>query len=323
MEYLDKYKAVFSDFMAENRFTKPPKGLYEPLDYILSIGGKRIRPLLLLMAADQNGSDFRKALPAALAVEVFHNFTLLHDDIMDKAPLRRGKPTVHEKYDTNTAILSGDVMMILAYKFLEPYQGQLYAKLMKVFNKMAVEVCEGQQMDMDFENRSDVAIPEYFQMIKHKTSVLIGAALQMGGLIAGLDEQSCNHLYHYGVNIGIAFQMQDDMLDTFGEPKIGKLPGGDIIQNKKTYLYLKTLELTDDKSKNDLISMYGDVNIDNDKKVSEVRRIMKNVHVMIHSEEVKNEYKQLAFSHLDATQMDLETKQHFHHFGDYLLNRTI
>lgn len=323
MEFLDSYKNLFLEYLVANKFDKAPHNLYHPVDYILELGGKRIRPLLLLMAADIAGKKAGEALPAAMSVEVFHNFTLLHDDIMDEAPLRRGKATVHEKYDTNTAILSGDVMMISAYRFLEDYEPEIAIKLLKIFNKMAIEVCEGQQMDMDFETRENVAVTEYFDMITYKTSVLIGAAIQMGAIIGGMDDQSANHLYHYGKNIGVAFQMQDDVLDTFGEPKVGKQPGGDIIQNKKTYLYLKTLELVSDSEKEELLALYIARPADTTTKVSRVREIMTSAHVLLHSDEVKNEYKNLAFSHLDAVQMSDEQLNQFRSFGEYLLKRNV
>ena len=188
---------------------------------------------------------------------------------------------------------------------------------------MAIEVCDGQQMDMDFENRDDVSITEYLEMITLKTSVLIGASLQMGALIGGLDESSAKHLYHYGKNIGIAFQMQDDVLDTFGEPKVGKQPGGDIIQNKKTYLYLKTLELISEEERTELLKWYNSKPEDPTEKVQKVREIMKSAHVLVHSDEVKNEYKNLAFSHLDAVQASPDIKDQFRMFGTYLLNRNI
>ncbi len=323
MEFLDSYRNVFLEYLNANKFARPPYNLYEPVDYILTLGGKRIRPVLLLMAADLVGNHSKEALPAAMAVEVFHNFTLLHDDIMDEAPLRRGKPTVHEKYDANTAILSGDVMMINAYKCLENYSSEIALKLLRVFNKMAVEVCDGQQMDIDFETREDVEIMEYLEMIALKTSVLIGASLQMGAIIGGLEDQSAHHLYHFGKNIGIAFQMQDDVLDTFGEPKVGKQPGGDIIQNKKTYLYLKTLQLISETERNELITLYKTKPENADEKVERVRAIMNSAHVLVHSDEVKNEFKNLAFSHLDAIKIDAEKKDQLRAFGNYLLTRNI
>lgn len=322
MQFLEEYRTLFLAYMDEKRFAKDPQNLYVPVDYILGLGGKRIRPLLLLMAADLIGKQSTAALPASLAVEVFHNFTLLHDDIMDEAPLRRGMPTVHEKYDTNTAILSGDVMMISAYRLLENYPDNIAIQLLRIFNKMAIEVCEGQQLDMDFERREDVSIYEYIEMITFKTSVLIGASLQMGAVIGGLDAKSADHLYQYGKNIGIAFQMQDDVLDTFGESKVGKQPGGDIIQNKKTYLYLKTLELCTAEEKRELRQFYQSRPSDTNHKVARVRDIMRGAHVLVHSEEVKKEYKNLAFSHLDAVSMPDDIKGSFRAFGEYLLGRT-
>lgn len=321
MQFLEEYRTLFLAYLDEKAFAKAPQNLYAPVDYILGLGGKRIRPLLLLMAADLIGKQSTAALPASLAVEVFHNFTLLHDDIMDEAPLRRGMATVHEKYDTNTAILSGDVMMISAYRLLEHYPDDVAIQLLRIFNKMAIEVCEGQQMDMDFEKREDVSIAEYIDMITYKTSVLIGAALQMGAVIGGLDVKSAHHLYQYGKNIGIAFQMQDDVLDTFGESKIGKQPGGDIIQNKKTYLYLKTFELCASEEKQELLQLYQSRPSDPKNKVARVRAIMRGAHVLVHSEEVKNEYKNLAFSHLDAVSMADDIKLSFRAFGEYLLGR--
>lgn len=323
MQFLDSYKSLFLGYLESNKFERYPNNLYQPVDYILSLEGKRIRPLLLLMAADIVGSKKKEALPAAMSVEVFHNFTLLHDDIMDEAPLRRGMATVHQKYDTNTAILSGDVMMIYAYKFLENYPPETAMKLLKVFNKMAIEVCDGQQMDMDFESQNDVSIPEYIEMITLKTSVLIGAALQMGAIIGGMDDRSANHLYHYGKNIGIAFQMQDDVLDTFGEPQVGKQPGGDIIQNKKTYLYLKTLQLISEAEQTEMVTLYTAKPESSEDKVARVRAIMKGSHVLVYSDEVKSEYKNLAFSHLDAVNMKNEQKDQFKAFGDFLLNRKV
>lgn len=322
MKFLDSYKQQFLEYLQANPFDRYPHNLYEPVDYILTLGGKRIRPLLLLMSADLAGSKAETALPAAMAVEVFHNFTLLHDDIMDEAPLRRGHQTVHEKYDTNTAILSGDVMMIYAYKYLENYPAEIALKLFKIFTQMGIEVCDGQQMDIDFENRENVEITEYLEMITLKTSVLIGASLQMGAIIGGMDEQSAHHLYQYGKNVGIAFQMQDDVLDTFGEPKVGKQPGGDIIQNKKTYLYLKTLQLVSEEEQKELIQWYATKPDDPSEKVARVREIMNGAHVLIHSDEVKNEYKNLAFSHLDAVKMEDAKKEQFKAFGNFLLNRT-
>lgn len=323
MDFLSRYKDAFDQYLADHQFHKQPESLYDPIDYIMRLGGKRIRPVLLLLAHDLYTGDIQSAMKAAMAVEVFHNFTLVHDDIMDDAPLRRGEPTVHEKYDVNTGILSGDVMMIKSYELLTGYDDHLAMRLMKIFNKMSIEVCEGQQMDMDFESRDDVSIPEYIKMIEYKTSVLIATCLQMGAIIGGSSEMDARHLYHYGLNVGIAFQMQDDILDTFGKAKVGKQEAGDIIQNKKTYLYLKALELGSGTEKSTLTSLYGSRPDDPTDKISKVKAIFSNNHVVHYANEVKAEYKNLALSHLDALHLSDDKKAVFRKFADYLLNREI
>lgn len=222
--------------------SREPVNLYDPVNYIMTLGGKRIRPALVLMSCDLFGSDPSTALDAAMAVEMFHNFTLIHDDIMDSAELRRGKTTVHRKWDPNTGILSGDVLMILAYRQFESYPPKLFKELTELFNRTAVEVCEGQQMDMDFEDRVEVSAEEYFRMIEYKTAVLLGCALKMGSIIAGASVADQESIYAFGVNLGIAFQLQDDYLDTFGGSDFGKRIGGDILERKKTILYIRALE---------------------------------------------------------------------------------
>ena len=220
-------------------WSREPKGLYEPIGYTLAAGGKRVRPQLALFATKLFGGKEEDVLPAALALEVFHNFTLLHDDVMDKAPVRRGRPTVHVKWNENTAILSGDQMMIEAYKLLNQVPEKKLAKTLRLFNKMATEICEGQQYDVDFESRDDVTIPEYMEMIRLKTSVLLATALQIGAYIGYANEEQQQKIYEYGIHVGLAFQIQDDMLDCYGdEATFGKAIGGDIAENKKTYLWL-------------------------------------------------------------------------------------
>ena len=237
---LSDYQNIISEEFSNIHIEKHPKSLYEPIDYILSLGGKRIRPVLTLMAADIFDGDHKKAISAAKAVEMFHNFSLVHDDIMDDAPLRRGNETVHEKWNLNTGILSGDAMLILAYQYFENYEPKIFQALAKLFSKTALEVCEGQQYDVDFETRDDVTIPEYLKMIEYKTAVLLGAAMKMGAIVAETSEENADLIYNFGLNLGIAFQLQDDYLDAFGNPEtFGKQVGGDIIENKKTYLYLK------------------------------------------------------------------------------------
>ena len=234
MRPVEDYSDFLTNALQQNIRLKEPANLYEPIVYILSIGGKKMRPVLTLLTADIFGADFKEALPAAIAVEVFHNFSLVHDDIMDDAPLRRGNETVHEKWNINTGILSGDAMLILAYQFFEQYEPEVFKALAKLFSKTALEVCEGQQWDVDFETRDDVTIPEYLNMIKFKTAVLVAAAMKMGAIIAHTSEENCKNIYDFGLNLGIAFQIQDDYLDAFGNPEtFGKQPGGDIIENKK------------------------------------------------------------------------------------------
>ena len=291
------YQKEFLSYLESKQWIHEPKNLYEPIDYILKLGGKRIRPVLTLMAADIFSNDFKKALPAALAVEVFHNFTLIHDDIMDAAPLRRGKATVHEKWDTNTAILSGDAMLILAYKYFENYEPFVFQKLAKLFSKTALEVCDGQQLDVDFETRNDVTIPEYINMIRLKTSVLVAAALKMGAIVAESNDENANLIYDFGLNLGLAFQLQDDYLDTFGDPEtFGKQVGGDIIENKKTYLYLKALEVATEDDKGKLAYLYRKKLADSADKISDVKRIFElNDIPLLIKQEIEN-YTEKAFN---------------------------
>ncbi len=301
MDFLNKYHLLFTNFLLSNPMNRAPVNLYEPADYILSLGGKRLRPVFVLIGCNLFDSKPEKALKTAMAVEIFHNFTLLHDDIMDNADIRRGKPTVHVKYNANTAILTGDVMMIQAYQYLLDNEDPVLVKsLMDIFNKMAFEVCEGQQLDMDFESRDDVSIDEYIKMITLKTSVLLAASLQLGAVIGGASTTDQNHLYEFAKNFGIAFQLQDDILDTFGEESaVGKKIGGDILQNKKTYLYLKALELADAEENTKLKNFFsGNVAINDEDKIKEVTSIFRNVNVAEYAVQVIEAYRDLALSHL-------------------------
>lgn len=318
------YQKEFLSYLESKQWIHEPKNLYEPIDYILKLGGKRIRPVLTLMAADIFSSDFKRALPAALAVEVFHNFTLIHDDIMDAAPLRRGKATVHEKWDTNTGILSGDAMLILAYQYFENYEPIVFQKLAKLFSKTALEVCDGQQLDVDFETRNDVTIPEYINMIRLKTSVLVAAALKMGAIVAEANDENANLIYDFGLNLGLAFQLQDDYLDTFGDPEtFGKQVGGDIIENKKTYLYLKALEVATEDDKGKLAYLYRKKLADSADKISDVQRIfeLSDIPLLI-KQEIEN-FTKKAFNTL--AQMDIKDtdKQNLKNFGFWLMNRSV
>jgi len=307
MDVIKPLIQIFEKHLSEHPLTREPINLYQPADYILSLGGKRLRPVFVLLGYDFYKNDVEKALNAAMAVEIFHNFTLLHDDIMDKAEIRRGQPTVHIKYNTNTAILTGDVMMIQAYQYLLDYKdAHTVTDLMTVFNKMAFEVCEGQQMDMDFEIQKDVTIDQYIEMITLKTSVLMAASIQMGAILAGADESDQKHLYEFAKNFGIAFQLQDDVLDTFGEAaSVGKRIGGDILQNKKTYLYLKSWELADDKQKDELSQLYDpNTQWDENHKIEQVKKIFVSVVVREYTAQVIEAYRDLAISHLKACKIN-------------------
>jgi geranylgeranyl diphosphate synthase, type II len=248
-----------------------PSGLYVPVSYSLGVGGKRLRPVLLLTSFNIFSEDIEKAIPAALAIEVFHNFTLLHDDIMDKAEVRRNKPTVHVKFGENTAILSGDAMAFLAYRYLIESPSGRFSEVVDLFTSTALEVCEGQQFDMDFENRKEVTEAEYLEMIRLKTAVLLGCSLKAGGLLADADGDAVNMLYDFGINLGMAFQIQDDWLDVFGtQQAFGKMIGGDILAGKKTWLLVKALEKADEKQKLKLESLLQDSHLRAEEKINAV-----------------------------------------------------
>ncbi len=292
--------------IASLNWDKEPKGLYEPISYTLSSGGKRLRPQLALIAAEAiinggllNGDALENTLPAALALEVFHNFTLLHDDIMDKAPVRRGRPTVHVQWNDNTAILSGDQMMIEAYKLLSNVPADKLPQVLKWFNEMATGICEGQQYDMDFEHMSQVSIEEYMLMIEKKTSLLLAYAMKIGGYIAGGTPAQLEALYQYGLHIGLAFQIQDDILDVYGNPEtFGKTVGGDICSNKKTYLLLTAMEHADPESKAELLEWLL-VSDRDAEKIAAVTAIYTRLGVREVSESVMEEHTAQALAQLD------------------------
>jgi len=318
------YKNDFLEYLEKNKYTQEPQNLYKPVNYILSIGGKRMRPILTLMSAELFNQSYENAIPAAMAVEVFHNFTLLHDDIMDDAPLRRGRPTVHEKWDVNTAILSGDVMMIYAYEFLRNYEPQLFSELMAVFNKTAIEVCEGQQMDVDFEDRNDVLIQDYLEMIKLKTSVLVACALKMGALVGGASKKDANAMYQFGLNLGLAFQLQDDYLDAFGNPEtFGKQVGGDIIENKKTYLYIEGLKTANEDDRRALENWFLKENFDQDKKIREVKAIFERSGSKKAIQNEIEKYTNKAIEDLGNLDLSKDKKDQLKAFAYYLMKRKV
>ena len=290
---------------------REPYGLYEPIEYTLAAGGKRVRPQLAMIANQMFGGNDEDVLPAALALEVFHNFTLLHDDVMDKADVRRGRPTVHIKWNENTAILSGDQMLIEAYKLLSGVPADKLPRVLQLFNKMATEICEGQQYDVDFESQEHVTIEEYLKMIRLKTSVLLANALQTGAYIAGADEQAQGDLYEFGINIGLAFQIQDDILDVWGDPKtFGKAVGGDISCNKKTFVYLEAMRrLGDEAIGNELQQWYSQVLEDNTTKIAAVKEIFEQLDVRTACEKVVEDYTQKALALLNQLPQNAATEQ--------------
>ena len=281
-------------------FERQPNELYAPISYTLSLGGKRLRPVLCLMACDMFGGKIEDAVPAALGLEIFHNFTLLHDDIMDKALQRRGKTSVFKKWNANIAILSGDTMFALAYRYFLSGDYENLRTLLSVFTHTAIEVCEGQQYDMDFEDRGDVTIAEYLKMIKLKTAVLLGASLKIGALIAGADGTQAELLYHFGVNAGMAFQLKDDWLDAFGEEdKFGKTIGGDILADKKTYLYLRCLEKATPADKNILLRLYSSETPEEQGKIKKVTQLFDKYDIQNETIHVMESYFNSALDFLD------------------------
>ena len=300
-------------------FPGDPENLYGPIKYVLNIGGKRMRPILTLMAHQLFNCDVNKSVKPAIAIEMFHNFTLLHDDIMDEAPLRRGMKTVHEKWDRNTAILSGDIMLVKSYDLLMSVEDCYLREILDTFNTAAKQVCEGQQWDMDFESRDDVSISEYLRMIEYKTSILLAASLKIGAINGGATTEEANHIYEFGKNMGIAFQLKDDLLDAFGDPgNFGKQVGGDIIANKKTYLYLKSLELADEKQKTNLIHYFAN-DSETEHKVEAVKKIFSNLDIRSHTTTLMKTYHRQALSHLNAVNSNY--KDPLYSFSELLLDR--
>ena len=324
MRAINQYRESFLEALKQDIQAKEPANLYDPIRYILSQGGKKMRPVLTLLTAEVFGSDFKKALPAALAVEIFHNFSLVHDDIMDDAPLRRGKETVHEKWDLNTAILSGDAMLILAYQYFEQYEPRIFRDLAKLFSKTALQVCEGQQWDVDFEHRDNVTIPEYLKMIEYKTAVLVAAAMKMGAIIAETSGENCTAIYEFGLNLGIAFQIQDDYLDAFGNPEtFGKQVGGDIIENKKTFLYLKAQEFASKGDAAQLMHLFSIHPEENNDKITSVKEIFERTGGAQSALEAIREFTFKAFTTLEKMDIADDKKSILKSFGENLMQRKV
>lgn len=324
MQTVAFYQQAIKEYLAHYNLEKEPASLYHPIKYILRLGGKRLRPVLTLMTAEIFNTSYLKALDAALSIELFHNFSLIHDDIMDEAPLRRGQQTVHEKWDINTGILSGDALLILAYQLFENYDAETFQALAKLFSKTALEVCEGQQYDIDFETRDNVTISEYLKMIEYKTAVLLGAAMKMGAIVAGVSKEEQDSIYNFGKFLGVAFQIQDDFLDAFGDPKaFGKQVGGDIIENKKTFLYLKAQELSTPEEALQLKHLYEISPKEPLEKIETIKQIFVSSGA---ADRTKNEietYTHKAFDILDNLTISEEKKQILIGFGENLMNRNM
>tara|TARA_B100001029_G_C15040477_1_gene443251 strand:+ start:595 stop:1563 length:969 start_codon:yes stop_codon:yes gene_type:complete len=303
------------------KFPEYPQLLYDPIRYVISLGGKRIRPVLLLLSYQLFNHNIKLALPAALSIEIFHNFTLLHDDIMDQAPLRRGAPTVHNKFGHNNAILSGDTMLIKSYQLLLETTNKNIHEILNIFNSIAIKVCEGQQLDIEFEAKKKVSIKEYLAMIKYKTSMLFAGSLQIGGLLAGCNKKESNNLYNFGIDIGIAFQLQDDLLDLYSESSVfGKKQGGDILANKKTFLYLKALELANYRQRTSLERCFSDRSMPSEKKISVVRNIFNELEISLHTKELIKKYYNKSMKHLQD--INSVNKKHIIIFIENLLKRS-
>jgi geranylgeranyl diphosphate synthase type II len=294
-----------------SQFPETPSNLYDPIRYILTLGGKRVRPVLTLMAAELFGmQEMDEIIPAAKAVEFFHNFSLIHDDLMDKAPLRRGKTTVHEKWDANIAILSGDGLLVKAYEEISKCNPIYLPATLKILSKVAMEVCEGQQLDMDYESRDSLTMPEYLEMIRLKTSVLLGGALQLGAILSGADEQQQQLIYDFGENVGLAFQLQDDILDAYGDPDtFGKIVGGDIMINKKTFLLVKLMAVISDEDKTALQSLLDASIATAPSKVADMLALYDKYAIKTAADELKDSYTQRAFEKMEALNVPNDRKE--------------
>lgn len=319
---IEEYTHLINRELETLGFEKRHEGLYDPLHYILSLGGKRIRPLLVLLGYSLFKDEPQDALSPAIGLELFHNFTLMHDDIMDDAPIRRGYPTVHVKWNPNKAILSGDVMLIKAYEYIMKVPVHQMAEVMSRFNCCALEVCEGQELDMQFEGRDEVLEEEYLDMIRLKTATLLGLSLEMGGILADQDCETKRHLNQFGINMGIGFQLKDDLLDVFSDnAKFGKQRGGDIIANKKTFLLIEALKIADDQQKSKLHYWINCKEFDPKEKVGEVVAVYDEVGIQEITHQKINQYFSQAFEALESIPVENARKDHLRKFAHYLINR--
>lgn len=322
MKNYEQLVEYFEGQLHKIKYNNKPLELYSPIKYTLSFGGKRIRPVTTLMGCELFCDDYKKALPQAIAIEMFHNFTLIHDDIMDDAPIRRGKETVFKKWNSNIAILSGDTLFALAYQYAQQADKNILPHTLRIFNETAIEVCEGQQFDLNFETDNDVTVDEYINMIRLKTGVLFGASLKIGTLIGGAPTEDADLIYDFGVNIGLGFQLKDDLLDTFGnEDVFGKKSGGDIITNKKTFLYLKALEIADHETKEKLMSLYNTPNIDPDHKIESTKGIFKKFKVDVAANKKIDKYYAKGMESLDKINVAAEKKEYLRDVAVKMIDR--
>ena len=318
-EYIRKY---FEEKLKQEEIKGTPDQLYDPIRYMIDLGGKRLRPVLTLMGYGLFKDDIEKALPQAIAIEFFHNFTLIHDDIMDNAPVRRGKTTVYKKWNSNTAILSGDTLFALAYQYAQKADKDILSKVLEVFSRTAIEVCEGQQMDLEFEENKNVSVDDYIEMIRLKTAVLFAASLKIGSIIAEAPEKDTETLYKFGETIGLGFQLQDDYLDTFGDEKIfGKKTGGDIITNKKTFLYLKALQKADTGTKNKLLNYYTSSEFNSEEKIKAVKEIFKKLEVDKDTYALINKLFNESILHLEKLDVKDDNKAELKKIAENMIKR--
>lgn len=324
MDDIKQLQLLFNDYLEKNSFEEHPKELYEPNNYFLAIGGKRIRPVMLLLGTQLFDKNPISSLPAAFSIELFHNFTLIHDDVMDNATVRRGVETIHKKYGLNTAILSGDVLIIKAYEYLSKIDSNYLPKIFNLFNKTAVEVCEGQQMDINFETQNNVDMADYLKMITLKTSVLLAVSLQIGAILGGAGDQESEALYQYALNLGIAFQIQDDILDSFGEGAVvGKKIGGDILQNKKTLLTIRVIELEIANQKMDFLNLISLDNLSDEEKINGVLKIFNHYEIKKFAESKREEYVKKSIDALDNLGLSNEKKQKLKNLVTLLVYRAL
>ena len=322
MRTSDELLKMVNDYIEDATITRQPTSLYDPIKYVLSIGGKRIRPVLLLLTYNMYRDDIERVMPTAVGLETYHNYTLLHDDLMDKADMRRGMPTVHRKWDDNTAILSGDSMLVVAFQRVAQCPAENLQDILSLFTMTALEIGEGQQYDMDFENRMDVTEDEYIEMIRLKTSVLLACAVKMGAIMAGASDEDAKNLYAFGEKLGLAFQLQDDLLDVDGDPKVfGKAIGGDITSNKKTYMLINAILRANNEQREELIKWITTDNFDKEEKIKAVTKLYNKIGIRQLCEKKINDYFAEALTYLEKVNVPEEKKTALQRFTDQMMHR--